>query len=242
MEYSDITIGCDPEFELVYKGKFIDPSGENNEDFDGVRIGTDCGDYFNNVELRPQHHVSPKGLLNNFRKLSAEVHKKRYKLTVSGLENSIGGHIHIGIRNVDTRHHLIDEVECGTCPLIDALDEFLGKKVMCLSSDIRSGSGYGELGDCRRQVYGIEYRVPSAAIFYRPLLAKYCFMIAKRATYFYLTGHLSDIIENPTAIEYAVELKIKPAQYKQFIREIAITKLALHRAWKANKYLGIRIK
>lgn len=115
----DITLGGDPEFELVTD----DGRGHNLEEYvthrgrsatvythaDNAdifsyesrsprRIGTDC----ENIELRPLQHHRPEVFAANYAKLVKRIHRKGMKLSVKGDTNPIGGHIHIGL-DKDTR-------------------------------------------------------------------------------------------------------------------------------------------
>ena len=191
-----ITIGGDPEFELV------DNHGEvlraaSTESFD-IRnkfgnVGVDGSGY--QVELRPSPG-SPKTVVENVRKLLEEfntVHGENFKLAASSSKFPCGGHIHVGIDPPpDTGYY---------GKLSKVLDEFIGRNTLELNGPAReSGNehGYGKVGDFRKKSYGMEYRTPPSSVWKNPELTE----IVLKLTYnlaVNLANNLS--LEFPTPVE-----------------------------------------
>ncbi len=161
MEKARITLGGDPEFELVVDGKvapaerflggnILLPWGEIGEDGSGDPI-----------ELRPKPAASPQALVRNVGKLLLSVPR-----TVGGVpstvceEYPIGGHVHIG--------GVPSEVQED---LVEVIDNLLGDLFRSLSAELRLDRGYGRRGDWRRKDWGFEYRTPPASLWSHPEVA-----------------------------------------------------------------------
>ncbi len=156
-----ITLGADPEFELVLRGRIVSahrvlsrvvplPWGE---------IGLDgAGDQ---VEIRPDPG-DPKELVLNAGRLILAIPKivGGYPSTMSEYY-PVGGHVHIGFSEPD-------DVIPYASQIVEAIDGEMGGFFQELSSKLRLERGYGYRGDWREQPWGIEYRTPPACIWAHP--------------------------------------------------------------------------
>lgn len=191
-----ITIGGDPEFELIDSdGSVVNASYSNDfgihEEFGNV--GIDDSGY--QVELRPSPG-KPEVVVENVRKLleSFNHHYGGYfRLAASSDKYPCGGHIHIGVDPLpDTTYYR---------KLSNILDEFIGKNTIKLNGPARESGNeynYGKIGDFRHQPYGMEYRTPPSAIWKNPNLTK----VVLKLTYnlaINLANNLS--LEFPTPVE-----------------------------------------
>jgi hypothetical protein len=156
-----VTLGADPEFELVVRGEVIGASRILRED---IRlpwgdIGVDGAGY--PLELRPVPSESPKALVANVGQLLLAVPQVvgGYPSTMCEMY-AIGGHIHVGnIRENDYER------------VVYALDDSLGDIFYDLSPSTRLRQGYGKRRDWRAQRWGVEYRTPPASIWAHPKVA-----------------------------------------------------------------------
>jgi hypothetical protein len=156
-----ITLGADPEFELVVGGEVVSASRILREDvhLPWGDIGVDGAGY--PLELRPVPSESAKELVANVGRLLLAVPE-----VVGGWPSTlceiyaIGGHIHIGgIKEGDYRE------------VAGALDTTLGDVFYDLSPGVRIRQGYGRRGDWRPQRWGVEYRTPPASVWAHPRVA-----------------------------------------------------------------------
>jgi predicted RNA-binding Zn-ribbon protein involved in translation (DUF1610 family) len=158
-----VTLGADPEFELVVGGEVVSASRVLREDIRlpwGV-IGTDGAGY--PLELRPAPSEHPKVLVANVGRLLLAVPK-----VVGGWPSSlcevhaIGGHVHIGgLRGS------YEELK----GIVNVIDDALGDVFYSLSPSLRIRQGYGRRGDWRQQTWGVEYRTPPASAWAHPKAA-----------------------------------------------------------------------
>ena len=153
-----ITLGCDPEFEEISNGRVI-PTSLGTKDFDEGGIGRDGAG--NQIELRPNPSTKPVDVIKNIKILMAKTGKQ---LSVQGDRYPLGGHIHIGVKNVDLS-------------VLQALDDWLGKKLIDLSGLARGS--YKNLGAYETKTWGFEYRSLPSCIFATPEMAKITFKITK---------------------------------------------------------------
>ena len=159
---ADITLGADPEFELVVGGRVVSASNILREDvwLPWGDIGVDRTGY--PLELRPCPSKSARGLVTNVGRLLLAVPKvvrSGYPSTMCELY-AIGGHIHIGG---------IKKGELQT--VVYAIDDALGDIFHSLNPEARVRQGYGTRKDWRSQSWGVEYRTPPAAIWAHPQVA-----------------------------------------------------------------------
>jgi len=158
-----ITLGADPEFEVIVRGRVVSASdilGENIELPEG-EIGVDGAGW--PLELRPEPSETARGLVQNVARLLVAVPREVGGLpSTIGERYAIGGHIHVGFGG-------------GPAPdyedVARAIDRALGDIFYSLSSKTRLKAGYGGRGDWRSQRWGVEYRTPPAAIWSHPQAA-----------------------------------------------------------------------
>ena len=158
-----ITLGADPEFEVIVRGRVVSASdilGENIELPEG-EIGVDGAGY--PLELRPNPSETARGLVANVGRLLAAVPREARGLpSTIGEKYAIGGHLHIGFAGGAAPDY--EEIARG-------LDRALGDIFYSLSSEARLKAGYGKRGDWRSQRWGVEYRTPPASIWAHPRAA-----------------------------------------------------------------------
>lgn len=148
----DYLLGADPELRLWDKGHSIiadDVIRDGNFD---AQFGIDGSSVA--VELRPTPTDSPTAMVQGIRGLLLSGYSKlkmemRAGTGVAG-GHPIGGHIHLGIPDVEGR----------------TLDFFIGLPLAALEPargrSYRREAGYGRWGDYREQPWGWEYRTPSS--------------------------------------------------------------------------------
>jgi hypothetical protein len=163
-----ITLGADPEYELVVGDRIVNawrfygcngrPSTDRRSATDmHTKIGTDG--HAETFEMRPDPVKEPIEMLNDLRDLYRQVYSRGHRLAISGNREAIGGHIHFGVGKAT--------YEGGECQgLVQALDDFLGRRLVELSG--RARGGYCQLSAQRVQPHGFEYRSLPAAIFAHP--------------------------------------------------------------------------
>ena len=188
-----ITIGGDPEFELVDNYEMVVRASEFvsefeiEENFGGVGVDG-SGDQ---VELRPSPG-KPETVVENVKKLLEKFNNaygEYYKLVTSSLKYPCGGHIHIGVEPLP--HTTYYE------KLSLILDEFIGRKTLELNGPARKPGneyGYGRISDFRQQPYGMEYRTPPSAIWKNPKLTE----ITLKLTY-----NLAQVLANNLELEFS---------------------------------------
>jgi hypothetical protein len=158
-----VTLGADPEFELVVGGRIVSASSVLRDD---IRlpwgdIGVDGAGW--PLELRPVPGKTARELVQNVGKLLMAVPK-----VVGGLPSSlcevyaIGGHIHVGFSSAPNIAYR---------DIVKVVDDALGDLLYSLNTRTRTSAGYGRRGDWRDQRWGIEYRTPPSAIWSHPGVA-----------------------------------------------------------------------
>jgi len=158
-----VTLGADPEFEVIVRGRVVSASdilGENIELPEG-EIGVDGAGW--PLELRPCAAETARELIHNVGRLLLAVPREVGGLpSTIGEKYAIGGHLHIGFGG-------------GPAPdyedVARAIDRALGDIFYSLSPETRLKAGYGGRGDWRSQRWGVEYRTPPAAIWSHPQAA-----------------------------------------------------------------------
>jgi formylmethanofuran dehydrogenase subunit E len=161
MEKVRITLGADPEFELLVGGNIVAAEDLLEEDLGlpwGV-IGKDgSGDQ---LELRPRPSCAPSALVKNVGRLLLSVPRGVGGLpSTMGEEYPLGGHVHIG----GLAEGEVEEV-------LEAVDEAFGRIFYGMNSKARLNSSYGQVGDWRAQPWGAEYRTPPANVWSHPGVA-----------------------------------------------------------------------
>jgi hypothetical protein len=157
-----ITLGGDPEFELLanaqeYNVLYAEDyySGYDDE------VGVDGSG--NQVEIRPHYGETPEEYVENFKAIIRGIEDP---LSVIGNVYPLGGHMHFGGIPMRTQYTTL-------------LDDWLGRPLMTLNGEKREAWGYGELGDCRMQEWGFEYRVLPATIYADPEMVRIVYKIAQ---------------------------------------------------------------
>lgn len=156
-----VTIGTDPEIIFTDEtGKLVPASNYLNKD---GKFGLDGHAWI--AELRPDHAVFPRDLVENIRKtLSTEAERLSHLMWLAGpwlKDKPMGGHLHFGVPLEDR--------------FVDALDNQLG--FLLALSEPKEGAitrrtlkfqgshddhPYGILGNIRPKPYGFEYRTPAS--------------------------------------------------------------------------------
>jgi len=184
-----VTVGCDPEFEVINRYGEVIRAGP---DLMGSRIGREglgsnlpmgigvdgSGDQ---LELRPRASSRPRSVVSNIKQLF-ETFEKNYgrygnrglglRVSIKGDSFPLGGHIHIG-------------VGLEWMPpqrLVKMLDHFIGDKYRRVTGEARQEGEYGSLGDAREKPHGFEYRTPSSTVFGDPKIAYITMKLAKNVT------------------------------------------------------------
>lgn len=229
-----ITLGCDPEFELVYNGevlsaKNVDPidiyTNEGNVGVDGA------GDQ---IEIRPAASKTPQKVINNLKTLIAKIREQEdIDLITDGDNYPLGGHIHIGSESLD------NFIKSHQRTFVEAYDLVLGE-FLNFSGDARGG--YKALGQYEEKNYGLEYRSLPAAMFYTPKAALYTFAIMKVITYQVLMRLLKEE-PMPTNKKEALEMfKIKKLYLKLKTTMGEYRKnISLFSAWLENRHEEILV-
>ena len=164
--YIPISIGCDPEAEL------IDPASGDclaaSMVIDGgveAELGVDGAG--SPVEFRPPPG-SPEDVVRELERILKRFSDEypTYDLSPVGNNIPIGCHIHIGFG------HPVDPPPS----LIELLDDFIGRPLSRLNGKARGT--YASLGAWRSQPWGFEYRTPPAAAIASPRIARIVFKLA----------------------------------------------------------------
>jgi len=168
-----LTLGADPEFCFVKRGRIY--SAENllsNEPGEDEFIDTEgefgldgCGEI---AELRPKPSNDPYVLVENIRKALGIGYIKipnlrNYKWVATPIQDdySMGGHIHLGFRNLPKG---VFVPRINNRVMTQLLDLYLGVPGVLVEPEWEANSRrdeYGGVGDYRRQPWGMEYRVLS---------------------------------------------------------------------------------
>lgn len=195
-----VTVGCDPEFELVRIGVepvFVaacnvisEPGGGGGE------LGVDGAG--TPIEVRPRASEDPAEVVRSIRSIFERFARRypTYDGSPVGEKHPVGGHIHIGVgRPWDP-----------PMEVVQVLDDFIGRSFKKLNGPARcDDSFYGRLGDVRTQPHGFEYRTPPAAIFAEPRVAEIVLKLARNLVDRVLNSPPSEVIRYsrpPTVADY----------------------------------------
>jgi hypothetical protein len=213
----NVTVGCDPEFEILNNRKVILNASNISFISDGNtdnKIGIDgSGDQ---VEFRPDYGTPAKvaAEMEILFKTFVNKSKNKMQLTISGHRYPLGGHIHIGVgKRINPPRGLVE-----------MLDDFIGKKTLCLSGSARGG--YGGTGAYEGKPWGYEYRTPPAAIFYTKKLATIFLKLARNINRYYFSSTLNEIEYNDpvTFDDYNRIGKVTLGEYKYMFATINLLK------------------
>lgn len=170
----EVTVGCDPEFELVEfrrEGPRVVAACEVLSEPGGLGgpIGADGAGA--QLELRPVPSTDPAQVVASIRALFERFARRyaSYDGSPVGERYPVGGHIHIGV----------GKPWDPPCDVIRILDHFIGRPLRGLNGPARNESGYGGLSDIRVEPHGFEYRTPPAAIFADPRMAEITLKLAR---------------------------------------------------------------
>jgi hypothetical protein len=220
-----LSIGCDPEFELVMNGRVI--SGETHERFQfedsSDRLYTKWGldGARDPIEARPDPGDSPENAVNNIRELFKEV--SDLHLTVAGNTYSIGGHVHLGG---------VDFISPLDVKFIKLLDVLIGVPCYKMNGSARRAP-YNRLTEFEVKAYGFEYRSAPAAIFYTPELLRIVYKILYESALSWFSGQTIRVTPslniNLKDIAHLTEEEIET--YHRLIDEYAAIEQNVVAAW-----------
>jgi hypothetical protein len=183
MEKPKITLGADPEFELVHRG-WIASAERLLEGEIGLPwgfVGTDG----HLLELRPKPSANPETLIGNLGRLLLSVLGVAQGVPSTACKrHPIGGHVHIGGVPGEVREDLVS-----------VIDGLLGDLFHSLSGETRLKAGYGKRKDWRPQPWGVEYRTPPASVWSHPAVALVFLRAIKWVAERFLAGE--DLFEDP---------------------------------------------
>jgi len=204
-----ITLGGDPEFEVVKDGCIV--SADTVPIFtQGFRpatetpIGLDGAPFI--AELRPDYAYSETEYVENFWSLVKRVQKEGILLSVKGDRVPLGGHIHVGSPDRLVVRVLRYEDE----KFIQVLDDFIGRVLLPTSGKARGE--YKRLGAYRTKDYGWEYRTPPSSF--------YADLEMVRIVYKLVKGLVKVLLqERELAYETLDDGRAKPEEYHRFLTQ-----------------------
>lgn len=218
----NLTLGTDPEMEVIVSGNVIDAHHLPSllED----RIGRDGAGY--QRELRPLPGKTPEELINNIEFL---INATDEQWSLIGEKYSLGGHIHVGG---------IKESKA----FVNALDYFL-EPLSKLNSHIRKSGDYGRKGDYRMQRYpsgieGIEYRTPPSAWLSNKRLAMITLTIVYKVAERHYSGEDIDTTDNLEAD--LITIGVPEDMAKDYLKEIDKLTNNVPKDWR--RAWGLKIK
>jgi hypothetical protein len=195
-EYS-VTMGCDPEFEVVENGRVRQATQRLGRSFnfnhpEFGNFGLDgAGDQ---VELRPSPG-EPETVVKNIRELLGLFGAKslgEYTIAPSSDRFPCGGHIHIGVQpRPPFQFYSV---------LIGVLDDFIGLPTKRLNGERRGNGNYGSIHDWSEQNHGIEYRTPPGTIFRSPELGRVVLQLGYNLAY---------VLANARELEYESNITVE---------------------------------
>jgi hypothetical protein len=183
--HSNITIGADPEFELVCDNGIVSASSVITEGTDSSQlIGKDGAG--SQVEIRPKPSSNLSKFIVNFKNALKEFKRKypEYSLSTQGNIYPLGGHIHLSISPNEE--------------IVELLDNWIGKLVIKLSGLARGY--YRKLSAIETKPWGFEYRTPPASIFLRPEVLYAVLKIVKTVLKAYFSHEGVSLEPNPEEI------------------------------------------
>jgi hypothetical protein len=167
----EITLGGDPEFEVVVDGKVFPAyyfpifGGLSNP------IGTDGNSAI--AELRPYPTPSPEQYVKDFLSLAEKVGKEGILLSVKGDVFPLGGHIHVGSYN----RYIVDVLKDKVEEFIFVLDDFVGRILLPTSGKARGDAA--RLGLYELKDYGWEYKTLPSSYYADPKVVRIVYKLVK---------------------------------------------------------------
>jgi len=222
-----LTLGGDPEFEVIFDGEVVPASSLSifgDGDLDGS-IGTDGASH--TAELRPDPACSEEEYVENFLALARRVKEEGVFLSVLGDTYALGGHIHIGSPNGLVVQVLKDEVKS----FVQVLDDFVGRVLLPTSG--RARGGYACLGSYELKSYGWEYRTPPASY--------YADLEMVRITYKLVKGLVETLLrEGELSYETLEDGRAKKKEYLRFLTEEEVEHfLAFPKKWARGEIIPL---
>jgi len=218
-----VTLGADPEFELVRDGDVLYAEDVLRMST-RARIGVDGAGY--QLELRPEPGKTSEDLVKNLRKLFKRFKKEHpdLQISVKGSTYPLGGHIHLGYYDESGKaHQLIPSVK-----LLQMLDEIVGRPSASKNGTARAQHGYANMSAAAPKVYGFEYRTPPATIFCKPHFLELFSRLAQSTFSFYL-AHKSAIEEGTmgsiSSISEQIKTSVLSVRDKEILREFSSYRL-----------------
>jgi hypothetical protein len=163
----NVTIGCDPEFEIVLGGCVRTPGSFYTRNSGGP-IGVDGAG--SQIELRPK----PGDIQTVLTSLSDLMGQLPDPISAIGDCAPLGGHIHVGVNNYATPPR----------ELLFILDKMLGEVTLPYSGKARGN--YSKPSAYESKNWGFEYRTPPAMIFANPVIAELALRICANVTESYV--------------------------------------------------------
>jgi len=205
IKIDQITIGADPEFELVDDAGELYTANNFVSCTRDSEIGVDgAGDQ---VEIRPSPGT-PVEVTKNIKKLVSKFSKRYpyFQLSDAGNGFPLGGHIHVGIG------HPFDPPS----DLVTMLDDFVGRPTLNLSG--RARSYYKKLSQVRSQPHGFEYRSPPSAIFQNPAITYIVLKLVKNLCRKFFDCEAMQYHDDPTIEDYVTVGGLTKPQATYFMK------------------------
>jgi hypothetical protein len=208
-EFGDppITLGGDPEFEVVKDGRIV-PADTVPIFKEGLRpatespIGLDGAPFI--AELRPDYAYSEEEYVENFWTLVKRVQKEGILLSVKGDEVPLGGHIHVG----SSDRLVVRVLRYEDKKFVQVLDDFIGRVLLPTSGKARGE--YKRLGAYRTKDYGWEYRTPPSSFYADPEMVRIVYKLTRNLVRTLLK-------ERELAYEVLDDGRAKPEEYLRFL-------------------------
>jgi len=220
---NNITVGADPEFELIYGNEIVSAVGfikGGTSEF----IGRDGAG--SQVEIRPEPSGNLSRFVCNFRNALKEFVRMypEYSLSAQGDIYPLGGHIHLSLPpNKD---------------VLELLDNWIGKWIINLSGQARGS--YKKLGAYETKPWGFEYRTPPAAIFLKPQVLYAVLKIMKAVLKAYFSCEGVSLAPDPDEISrLKIEKEWKILQ--DFINEYPRMNKNILKNWKIRRKVEPRV-
>lgn len=201
-----VTVGCDPEFEM------ITPDGSEvvrAESFiDGEIEGLGVDGAGSQVELRPRYDIKPHNVIKNMRQLFEKFNQEHqgYVLGIEGNHHPLGGHIHIGIEG-----GRFDPPK----GMLSMLDDFLGRRMEHMNGSARGS--YATLSAYESKPWGFEYRSIPAAPFLKPDICRITLKIAKNVCERFLNSGAIIYNNPPGMADYMRIGGISQKEWRRFV-------------------------